>query len=59
MGSTWVRGFWFRWFYVVNWGFVVWVQGVRREGFGDARFFAKAGDLGRVWMIVWVVVYIS
>ena len=38
MGSTWVRGFWFGWFDVVNRGLVVWVQGARREGFGDARF---------------------
>ena len=36
MGSTWVRGFWFGWFYVVNWGLVVWVQGARREDFGDS-----------------------
>ena len=41
MGSTWVRGFWFGWFYVVNWGLVVWVQGGRREGFGDARFLQR------------------
>ena len=41
MGSTWVRGFSFGWFYVANWGLVVWVQGTRREGFGDARFLLR------------------
>ena len=41
MGSSWVREFWFGWFYVVNWGSVVWMQGVRREGFGDARFLLR------------------
>ena len=47
MGSTWVRGFWFGWFYVVNWGLVVWVQGARREGFGDVRFLLR--------VVIWVV----
>ena len=32
MASTWVKGFWFGWFYVVNWGLIVWVHGARREG---------------------------
>ena len=36
MGSTWVGEFWFGWFCVVNGGLVVWVQGARREAFGDA-----------------------
>ena len=26
---------------MVNWGLVVWVQGGRREGFGDARFLQR------------------
>ena len=47
MGSTWVRGFWFRWFYVVNWDLVVWVQGTRREGFGDAKFLLR--------VVIWVM----
>ena len=47
MGSTWVRGFSFVSFYVVNWGLVVWVQGARREGFGDARFFLRP--------VIWVM----
>ena len=52
MGSTWVGGFWFEWFWfgwfcVVNWGLVVWVQGARREGFGDARFLLR--------LVIWVV----
>ena len=38
MGNTWLRGFWFGWFYMVNWGLVVLVQGARREDFGGARF---------------------
>ena len=46
MGSTWVRGFWFGWFYVINWGLVVWVHG-RREGFGDARFLVR--------LVMWVM----
>ena len=41
MGSTWVGGFWFEWFYVVNWGLVDWVQGAKREGFGDAGFLLR------------------
>ena len=41
MGSTWVRGFLFGWFYVVNWDFVFWVLRARREDFGDARFLAR------------------
>ena len=32
---------------VVNWGLVVWVQGARREGFGDARFLLR--------LVIWVV----
>ena len=48
MGSTWVRGFWFGWFHVVNWGLVVWVYGARRgEGFGDARFLLR--------LVIWVM----
>ena len=47
MGSTWVRRFWFGWFDVVNWVLVVWVQGERREGFGDARFLLR--------LVIWVV----
>ena len=41
MASTWVRVFSFGSFYVVNWGLDVWVQGARREGFGDPRFFLR------------------
>ena len=40
-------GFWFGWFHVVNWGLVVWMQGARREGFGDARFLLR--------VVIWVV----
>ena len=47
MGSTWVGGFWFGWFYVVNWGLVVWVQGARREGLGGERFLLR--------LVIWVV----
>ena len=47
MGSTWFEGFWFGWFYVVNWGLVVWVHGARREGFGDARFLLR--------LVIWVM----
>ena len=47
MGSTWVWGVWFGWFYVVNWSFVVWVQQARSEGFGDARFLLR--------LVIWVV----
>ena len=47
MGSTWVRGFSFGWFYVVNWDLVVWVQEARREGFGDARFLLRP--------VIWVM----
>ena len=47
MGSTWVRGFWFGWFYVVNWGLVVWVQGARREGLGGERLLLR--------LVIWVV----
>ena len=32
MGSTWVEGFWFGAFYVVNTGLVAWVQGAGWEG---------------------------
>ena len=32
---------------MVNWGLVVWVQGVRTEGFGDARFLLR--------LVIWVV----
>ena len=32
---------------VVNWGFVVWVQGARGESFGDARFLLR--------LVIWVV----
>ena len=32
---------------VVNWGFVVWVQGARRENFGDARFLLR--------LVIWAV----
>ena len=46
MGSTWVRGFWFGCFYMVNWGLVVWVHGARKEGFGDARFLLR--------LVIWV-----
>ena len=41
MGSTWVGGFGLGGF-VFNWGLVVWVQGARKEGFGDARYLLKA-----------------
>ena len=44
MGSVWVGGFWFC---VVNWGLVVWVQGARREGFGDAGFLIR--------FLIWVM----
>ena len=47
MGSTWVREFWFGWFYVVNSGLVVWVHRARREGFGDARFLLR--------LVIWVM----
>ena len=47
MGSTSVRGFSFGSFCVVNWGLVVWVQGARREGFGDARFLLR--------LVIWVM----
>ena len=46
MGSTWVGGFLFGLFCVVNWGLVVWVQGARREHFGDARFLLR--------LVIWV-----
>ena len=50
-GSTSVEGFWFGWFYVVNWGFVVRVLGARWEGLVGC----KACDLGSIGMIMWVV----
>ena len=52
LGSPCVQGFWFGWFYVVNWGFVVGVQGARWEGLVGC----KACDLGSMGMIMWVVV---
>ena len=56
MDSTWVEGFWFGWFYVVNWGLVVWVPGGRWEGLVGYKIFTKACDLGSLGMITWVVV---
>ena len=56
LGSTWVEGFWFGWFYVVNWSFVVGVQGTRWESLVGYKIFAKACDLGSIGMIMWVVV---
>ena len=56
LGSTWVEGFWFGWFYVVNWGLVVAVQGARWEGLVGCKSFAKACDLGGLRMIEWVTV---
>ena len=52
MGSTWVRGFWFGWFYVVG------CLGARsKKGeFWRYKIFAQACDLGNVGMIVWVIV---
>ena len=47
MSNTWVEMFWFGWFYVVNWGLVVWGQGARREYFGDARLLLR--------LVIWVV----
>ena len=47
MGSTWVRGFWFECFDVVNWGLVFWVHGARREDLGDARFLLR--------LVIWVI----
>ena len=47
MGSTWVRGFCFGWFYVINWGLVALVRGARRESFGDARFLVR--------LVIWVM----
>ena len=47
MSNTWVEVFWFGWFYVVNWGLVVWGQGARRENFGDARLLLR--------LAIWVV----
>ena len=47
MGRTWVRGFWFGWFYVVIWGLVVRVHRARGEGFGDARFLLR--------LVIWVM----
>ena len=32
---------------MVPWGLVVWVQGARREGFGDATFLLR--------LVIWVV----
>ena len=48
MGSTCVGGFWFGWFYVVNWDLVAWVQETRREGFVYARFLLR--------LVIWVCV---
>ena len=57
MGSTWVEGFWFGCFYVVNWGLVVGVQGTRWEPLVGCKIFAKACGLGSLEMITsWVVV---
>ena len=56
LGSTWVEGFWCGWFYLVNWGFVVRVQGARWEGLVGYKIFAKACDVGSIGMIMWVVV---
>ena len=47
MGSTWVREFWFGYFYVVKWDLVVWVHEARKEGFGDARFLLR--------LVIWVM----
>ena len=52
LGSTWVEGFWFGWFYVVNWSFVVGVQGTRWESLVGYKIFAKACDLGSIGMIM-------
>ena len=41
---------------MVNWSFVVRVQGARWEGFVGYKIFAKACDLGSIAMIMWVVV---
>ena len=40
MGSTWVEGFWFGWFYVVN----------------GRKNLAKACNLGGLGMLAWVIV---
>ena len=51
------EGFWFGWFYVVNWGLVVRVPGARWEGLDGCKIFAKACDLGSIgMMIMWVAV---
>ena len=47
LGSSWVEGFWFGWFYVVNQGFVVRVQGAKWEGLVGARFLLRP--------VMWVV----
>ena len=47
MGRTWVRGFWFGWFHGLFGGLDATVQGARREGFGDARFFLR--------LVIWVI----
>ena len=39
--------FWFGWFSVVNQDLVVWVQGAKRQGFGDARYLIR--------LVIWVV----
>ena len=52
LGSPCIQGFWLGWFYVVNGGFVVGVQGTRWEGLVGW----KACDLGSIGMIMWVVV---
>ena len=50
MGSTWVEGFWFGWFYAVNWDLVVGVQGARWEGLIGCKIFAEVCDLGSLGM---------
>ena len=56
MGSNWVEGFWFGWFYVVNWNLVVGVQEARWEGLVGFKIFTKAFDLVNLGMIAWVTV---
>ena len=56
LGSTWVEGFWFGWFHVVNWDFVVGVQRGRCDSLFRFKIFAMACDLSSIGMIVWVVV---
>ena len=56
LGSIWIEGSWFGWFYVVNWGSVVRVQGARWEGLVGCKIFAKACDLCSMRLIMLVVV---